>query len=156
MKDKERDRKGRKNSVFGNLFKKKPKKSSKDETEAIQEQDITEQNARGKVGQSETAPINDVSMQNRGLGLSQVDERRSAPIQSREVHDQGIQMSQQEIEHSTEMVNYSSVRTYSSAWTTHQRRSNSLIIFLTRRTKRQTPMPSALFHRHLYPGRIRL
>src|SRR5579859_3904745 len=30
-KDKERDKRGRKNSVFGNLFKKKAKKSSKDE-----------------------------------------------------------------------------------------------------------------------------
>ena len=29
--EKERDRKGRKNSVFGNLFRKKTKKSSKDE-----------------------------------------------------------------------------------------------------------------------------
>lgn len=41
MRDKDRDKKGRKNSVFGNLFRKKSRKSSKDE-DAGREEDATE------------------------------------------------------------------------------------------------------------------
>ena len=41
MREKDRDKKGRKNSVFGNLFRKKSRKSSKDE-DAGREEDATE------------------------------------------------------------------------------------------------------------------
>jgi hypothetical protein len=56
VRERERDRKGRKNSVFGNLFKKKTKKSSKDE-DAPHEQEVVEAKADSVLLKEDTPTV---------------------------------------------------------------------------------------------------